>query len=140
MECRQCGNPVSPEATFCEACGARVDRAAQPVTPGRKWAARLLRFLGMTVIVAAALITGISWEFWHRTDRPAIAGMAVAAVVMGGGINYAGRRLNPQAGKVTAWGVFGGLLGGAGAFLVAVIVAGLIFFGAVAAAVAGLFG
>lgn len=133
MECRDCGTPLNPGSTFCETCGVPVDPVTQAVTPGRKWAARLLRFLGMAVISASGLLAWVGWDGSSRSDRPVVVGLAFAALVMGGGINYAGRRLNPQAGKVTAWGILG-LLGGGAFFLIAVIVAVLLFMGAVVGA------
>lgn len=133
MECRDCGNRLDPESTFCEACGAPVDPASRPVTPGRKWAARLLRFLGMTVISASALFTWVAWDAFSRSDRPVFVGLAFVVLVMGGGINYAGRRLNPQAGRVTVWGTLG-LFGGGAVFLIVMILLAALFLGAVVGA------
>jgi hypothetical protein len=98
MECRDCATSIDPEWTHCEVCGAPVDSESTPISGGRKWAARLLRFFG-TMVVVAAVIVG------------RLGPVGVFGVATGVGINYAGRRLNPQAGAVTVAGVLGGLLG-----------------------------
>ena len=137
MECRDCANAVEPEWKFCEACGAPVDPARQPVTSGRKWAARLLRFLGTMVIGFAMIAAWIALDSASGADRMGFIGLAVAAMVMGGGINYAGRRVNPHAGRVTISGVLGGLFGVAAAFLVIILIIGMLFMAAVAAFFSG---
>ena len=93
----------------------------RPVASGRKWAARLLRLLGTMVIGAAAIVAWVALTS-SRPDRPLLVGVAAVAMVVGGAINFAGRRVNPHAGKLTVSEFLGGLLGGAAALMVAVII------------------
>jgi hypothetical protein len=131
MFCSQCGTEIDDDSTECHSCSATTQLGQSELDPGRKTGAAALRSLGM-FILAGSITIWLAWLLLFGSTFPII--YLIFACVVGGGMHYAGRKMDPHAHSATSRGIVGGAVGGiviVVGFIIAFVLAVLAFIGGI---------
>jgi hypothetical protein len=116
------------ESTGCQSCGRTTQLGQSELDPGRKTGAAALRSLGMLILVGSITL-GLGSSLIFGSAFPNV--FLILACAVGGGMHYAGRKMNPHEHSASVAGAVGGVLGGTAivvGMLVALLVVAIEFF------------
>lgn len=84
MNCKKCGNPVSPDAAFCGVCGEKIEKEVTVVNaPAEKqsWAAFVLSIVGLSLCASGIVGLILSIIASSKAKKPNAA-LAKAAKIL----------------------------------------------------------